>query len=130
MLHRTLGNLLQSVDEFLGDFLSINSFLDHFRQPVFNTDSRAQILYQQGPFLADIDQRQADFRDSLVFLAGTGFLSKTGEGRAEQALDLVVSFVSQFLAYLGDGVGHHLFGGTGVKVGNLRQTNGRLAPGL
>src|SRR2546423_13209295 len=98
MFDGAFRNLLKNVDEFFGNGGGVDGFLDHLRQPVLDSNSRAQILYQQGPMLADIGQRQANFRDGLVSLAATRFLSKASKSRAQQALYLAVSLVGKFFA--------------------------------
>ena len=60
-------------------------------------------------------ERDAEFGDGFVLLAGAGFLPEAGEGSGQQALDLGIGFLRQFLADHGDGIGHDFIGRAGDR---------------
>src|SRR5208337_2267916 len=72
----------------------------------------------------------AEFGYGLVLFLAAGFLSEAREGGAEQALNLGIVFLRQFLGDQGQGVGHNLVRRGGVKVGELGQADGSLATGV
>ena len=124
------GKLLQHVDQVLGHLIGVDRFFDHLGQPIFDADAGAEILHQGRPLLGYVFERVAEFGDGFVLSAGAGLLPEAREGGGQQALDLGIAFLAQFLADHGEGIGHDFVWRGGIEVGELSQSRSGLAAGL
>ncbi len=75
-------------------------------------------------------ERVAEFGHGFILSAATGLLPEAREGRTQQALNIGIAFLAQFLAEHGEGIGHDILGRGGIEVGELSQADGGLAAGI
>src|ERR1700674_4784753 len=82
------------------------------------------------PSLGYSFERVAEFGDGFVLSARAGLLPEARKGGAQQALDIGIAFLAQFLPEHGEGIGHDFLGRGGIEIAELRQADGGLASGV